>query len=85
MDLSGCTNLVEQWQSQRLIPLLTATGKTVEEVLATGCWECHDWTNCPMHVVFGVTEIAKVPKEWQKDASIFVNLFDGKCLVKPAV
>ena len=38
-----------------------------------------------MHVVFGVTEIAKVPKEWQKDASIFVNLFDGKCLVKPAV
>lgn len=83
IDASGCTGLVEQFIDKKLIPLLTATGKTVGEVLSSGCWECHQWSNCPMHAVFGVNEIESVPKQWRSDAAIFVSLFDAGLIPCP--
>ena len=85
VDLSGCTTLIQKWTAEKLIPLLTAAGKSVSEVLATGCWECHTWSNCPMHAVFGVGSVTEVPSEWRQDAGIFVRLFDSEQLEKPVV
>ena len=81
----GCTGLTEAWERDRLIPLLTATGKSVSDVLATGCWDCHSWENCPMHVVFGVNSTEQIPKQWRSDAAIFIGLFDANILAKPVV
>lgn len=40
----------DAWQDTRSCRhFLTAGGKTLDEVAATGCWECHDWSNCPTH------------------------------------
>ena len=73
---SGCPGLTSQWKKTRLIPLLRATGKSVAEVVKIH-WECHEWSNCPMHGVFGVKSVSEVPREWQFDASWFVSVFDA--------
>ena len=83
VTINDCPSLVENWIATRLTPLLTATGKTVEEVVATGCWECHEWANCPMHVVFGVNSVESVPKQWRSQAAIFVHLFDSRLIPCP--
>ena len=85
VDLSGCTGITKKWIDERLVPLLTATGKTVKEILDTGCWECHSWDNCPMHAVFGVRSVSDVPMQWRKDAAIFVPLFDEDLIPRPTV
>ena len=83
--LSGCTAAAQTWIETNLEPLLRATGKTVSDVIRTGCWDCHEWANCPMHEVFGTNSISGVPKEWRGVAAVFVGLFDAGLIPCPAV
>ena len=82
VDLSGCTEAIEAWRTKRLVPLLTATGKEVSQVIEK-TWKCHNWSNCPMHEVFGVSSVAEVPVPWRGEAAIFVSLFDARLLKAP--
>jgi len=60
--LSGATTLPtgESWRRylETTMPaLITAGGKTVEDIVSGGAWQCHRWTNgkqfsCPMAVAF---------------------------------
>ena len=63
--------------------LLTAGGKTVAEVAEH--WDCHTWSNCPMHAAFGANDIHGVPEEWRDDAQVFITLFDAWALPRPEV
>ena len=82
VDCRGCTGLIE-WFYPRLIPLLEGGGKKLEDILATGCWECHRWDNCPLHEAYGVYCINDLPQERRSDGAIFVSLFDSRLLPKP--
>jgi hypothetical protein len=81
----------ETWQEYQdvLVPaLLTAGGKTLDEVLATGCWDCHSWENCPMATAFGVhSEEAAIKKAPLLAPRIreFVRFFDAGLLKRPVV
>lgn len=77
VDARGCTALTA-------LPDLP-NAEYVEEVLATDCWDCHSWSNCPMHAAFGANDIAEAPKEWQSRAALFVNMFDAGMLEKPQI
>jgi len=69
---------------EKVVPgLLTAGGKTLEEVLTTGCWECHEWNNCPMAVAFNVHSVDEVPALHRWQARRFVALFDAGQIPKP--
>ena len=63
--------------------LLTAGGKTLQQIIETGCWECHSWDNCPMAEAFGVHSIENVPPLYRQRADEFVWLFDAKLIPKP--
>ncbi len=63
--------------------LLTAGGQTIQQILRSGAWSCHDWNNCPVHAAFGANVIDDVPGPWQAEASRFINLFDGRFLPRP--
>ena len=64
--------------------LLTAGGKTVEEVVASGAWDCHSWTNCPMAFAFGVHTEDEIPKLLQPRARQFIRFFDAKLIPCPS-
>lgn len=61
--------------------LLTAGGKTVEEVASH--WDCHTWSNCPMHAAFDAVHIIGVPRQWQTHAGEFICLFDAGVIPRP--
>src|SRR5262249_49372931 len=63
----------------------TAAGKTLEQVLKTGCWDCHEWTNCPMAEAFGVHDLSGVPLLLRPRADQFVQLFDAGLIPRPEV
>jgi uncharacterized protein YjbI with pentapeptide repeats len=65
--------------------LLTAGGKTLETILASGCWECHSWNNCPMAVAFGIDAPSKGPPLLRARIKEFVQLFDAKLIPKPTL
>lgn len=65
--------------------LLTAGGKSLREVLETGCWDCHSWANCPLHAAFGVNSVDDVPALLQQRAREFLWFFDAKLIPKPAL
>ena len=80
----------ETWQEYRevILPALcTAAGKTLDEVAAA--WDCHEWSNCPMHVAFdfdGDFDTQDVPASVQllkPRIDQFVQLFDAKLLPCP--
>jgi hypothetical protein len=81
VDARGCTGLTEYMSGDRLTALLTGGGKTVAEVAKH--WNCHDWSNCPMHAAFGALCISDVPAKFQADAALFVSLFDDKLISCP--
>ncbi len=84
VDCWGCTGVAENFNL--LVPsLLEAGGRSLGEVLATGCWEYHDWTNCPIHTAFGADDIKGVPQEFRGRAAVFISLFDHKMLRKPSI
>lgn len=63
--------------------LLTAGGKTVEEVASH--WDCHTWSNCPMHAAFDADDISGVPEQWRAHAEEFICLFDAGVIPHPEV
>jgi hypothetical protein len=65
--------------------LLTSGGKTLNEVLATDCWNCHSWQNCPMHVAFGITSTTEAPALLLGRVKEFVRFFDAGMIPKPVL
>jgi hypothetical protein len=84
VDARGCPLLTATWKRDRLVRLLKAGGHDATDVVRNS-WGCHDWRNCPMHEVFGVAHISKIPAEWRYDASYFVSVFDAKELPQEEV
>lgn len=88
-QFDGSTDITgETWATytQKVVPaLLTAGGKTLEEVVGSGCWDCHSWDNCPLHVAFGAKELAELPLLLQARASQFLWLFDQGLIPQPAI
>jgi hypothetical protein len=70
----------ETWEEYltRTVPaLLTAGGRTLDEVANLEHWGCHDWSNCPIRAAFGVDSTDKVPPLYRQHARQFVALFDA--------
>ncbi len=63
--------------------LLTAGGKTLDEIKASGAWDCHDWTNCPMHAAFGIESTNDGPPLLRGRIQEFVRLFDAGVIPAP--
>src|SRR5690606_33899196 len=63
--------------------LLTAGGKTLDEIRASGAWDCHDWSNCPMHVAFGITDPSQGPPLLRGRIMEFITYFDAKMIPAP--
>ena len=83
----GHANLTgELWETflSEVVPaLLVAGGKTVEDVIKSGAWGCHQWSNCPMHVGLGISAESEAPPLLRPRVSQFVKLFDaGLILVR---
>ena len=72
----------ERYLSEIVPALLTAGGKTLEEVV-TQSWDCHSWENCPMAVAFSVHTIADIPPLYKREAELFVMFFDAKQIPNP--
>ena len=78
----------ESWKSylaEVLPALLVAGGKTMEQILATGCWDCHEWQNCPMHAAFNIKHSSEGPKLLRPRIEEFVQYFDAKLIPKPEI
>jgi hypothetical protein len=63
--------------------LLTSGGKTLKEVLETGCWQCHSWENCPMHAAFGIDSSEEAPPLLIPRVKEFVQFFDQGLIPEP--
>ena len=66
--------------------LLTAGGKTLDDIRKAGAWDCHDWANCPMHVAFGVNHTSEMVGPfaiYRPRAEEFVQLFDAGLIPAP--
>ena len=73
----------EKWETylaEVLPKLLVAGGKTVEQVMATGAWQCHQWDNCPMHAAFDIDSSADGPALLRPRIAQFVQLFDAQLI-----
>ncbi len=81
------TNLTgEPWKDylEKVLPaLLTAGGKTIEEIVAAGAWNCHQWSNCPMHCAFGIDNPIEAPLLLKPRIEQFVQLFDAGLIPCP--
>jgi hypothetical protein len=80
-----CGETWEQYREEVVPALLTYGGKTVAEVLATGCWECHEWSNCPMHSALGIGSVDHAPLLIRPRVTEFVQYFDAGLIPKPKV
>ena len=63
--------------------LLTAGGVSINRIVRSGAWDCHNWNNCPLHVAHGVNAVAELPEELQTEGARFLKLFDGGFLPRP--
>ena len=73
-----------EWEEylETLVPALCiAGGKTLEEVAAT--WDCHSWSNCPMHAAFSGNNLNDIPALYRNEAALFIQLFDAKLIPNP--
>ena len=88
-DLRGATlpdnTKFEKYLAESVPALLTAGGKTLTEVLSTGCWKCHSWENCPMHAAFGISSVQGAPEPLRERVELFVTLFDARALPEPSI
>ncbi len=73
----------ERYLAEVVPALCVAGGKSLEEVAAA--WDCHNWDNCPMAVAFSVHSLSEVPALYQREAELFVTLFDAKVIPNPVV
>jgi len=72
-----------QYLSAVVPALLTAGGKTMDEIQASGCWDCHSWENCPMHVAFGIGTPDEGPPLLRARIVEFIQFFDGRMIPAP--
>jgi hypothetical protein len=63
--------------------LLKAGGRTINEILDLGAWNCHDWANCPAAVAFGVNQLSRIPLLYQKMVQEFILFFDAGLIPEP--
>ena len=75
----------EQYLAEVVPAFLTGGGKNLADVLATGCWDCHSWENCPTHAAFGAESLEQVPAHWRLEAARFIELFDAYAIPKPVL
>ena len=78
----------ETWETYLsvVVPqLLTSGGKTLKEVIETGCWECHNWANCPIAVAFGISEEEHRPVLLIPRIKEFIKFFDANLIPQPKV
>jgi len=76
---------LEEYRRDVVPALLTAGGKTLAEVLDSGCWDCHEWSTCPMAVAFGIDKPESAPPLLRPRVEQFVRLFDARLLPKPTL
>lgn len=75
----------ETWKEycEEVVPaLLTSTGKTLKEVLDTGCWE-RSWPDGPMFTVFGIQDINEGPFLLRPRIKEFYGFFNDGVIPKP--
>ena len=95
-DLSGAKNIDSMTMPDGLtfaeytrdvVPaLLTAGGKTLDDIREAGAWDCHDWANCPMHVAFGVNHTSEMVGPfaiYRPRAEEFIQFFDAGLIPAP--
>ena len=78
----------EMWEKYlgEVVPaLLQAGGKTMEQIVASGCWRCHSWDNCPMATAFGVHGTNECPILLRPRVEQFVQLFDAQLIPEPVL
>jgi hypothetical protein len=66
--------------------LLVAGGKSLDDLKAAGAWDCHDWSNCPMHVAFGVNSTSEMTGPfaiYRQRADEFIQFFDAGLIPAP--
>ena len=75
----------EQYLSETVPELLVAGGKTIAEIIESGTWQCHDWTNCPMHTAFGINRPEEGPILLRPRITEFVQFYDAGLVPCPVV
>ena len=60
--------------------LLTAGGKSLQEIATPKTWDCHTWENCPMAEAFGGHSLQDVPILLRPRAEQFIKFFDAKLI-----
>jgi hypothetical protein len=76
----------ETWKQylEEVVPaLLTAGRKSLEEILTTKQWECHDWANCPMAAAYGISEVSEGPRLLQPRIREFIHFLDAGLIPLP--
>jgi uncharacterized protein YjbI with pentapeptide repeats len=73
-----------EWETylRDVVPALCTAGGVELEVVAQA-WDCHSWSNCPMHAAFNVNSIEEVPPLYRGQARLFVQLFDANLIPRP--
>ena len=75
----------EEYLSDVVPALLTIGGKTISQVIASNCWDCHSWENCPMAFAFDVKSVFQISILHRPRAEQFIQLFDAKLIPCPTV
>ena len=85
MVMPDCLTFAEY--KRDVVPaLLTAGGKTLDEIREAGAWDCHEWSNCPMHVAFGVNHTSEMIGPfaiYRQRADEFIQFFDAGLIPAP--
>ena len=74
----------ESWEKYLsvVVPALCQAGGQ-PLVAVADAWNCHEWSNCPMRVAFGVRDEKDYPLLLQPRVAQFVQLFDAGLIKKP--
>ena len=75
----------ETYLSETVPALLVAGGKTIAEIVQCGAWECHSWSNCPMHAAFGINNPNQGPTLLRPRIAEFMHFFDARLIPCPVV
>ena len=79
--------LWEAYLSEVVPALLTAGGRTLEQVATPETWACHSWkadgVACPIATAFGVEALHQVPALYRQQAERFIWFFDQGLIPLP--
>jgi hypothetical protein len=89
-NLEGASRIEtgETWTEylEQVIPaLLTAGGKALADVVTRKVWDCHSWSNCPMHAAFDAEGMVGVPILLRPRAEQFIRYFDARLIPLEAI